>query len=134
MKLFETEKDKNFLGQECCTYTTQEIEGATESKLSLMVKEKIAEYLTKNYPVYRRDHTIYALENGEEVIIRSNAMSKEEHEEYQRAAITGTIRDYENPIFILNGVNTDLLLRAIAGEFDLNEFAKIELKNRGINI
>lgn len=61
-------------------------------------------------------------------------MKAEDYKKYQQAAKTGAIRDHKNPIFILSGVDTDLLERAIAGEYDLIELAKIELQNRGINI
>ena len=61
-------------------------------------------------------------------------MKAEDYKKHQQAAKTGTIKDDSNPIFIFSTTYTELLQRAIAGEYDLIELAKIELKNRGINI
>ena len=60
-------------------------------------------------------------------------MTTKEYNEYRTAAALGLIPDEENPIFLFNQTNTNLLLDLINGKIDARELALIELKNRGLN-
>lgn len=53
--------------------------------------------------------------------------------EYNKAALTGEIKDSENPIFIFSQTSVELLCAIAKGEIDAVEFAKHELKSRGLN-
>ena len=43
------------------------------------------------------------------------------------------ISDSQNPVFIFSMTSTDLLLAAAAGLIDLNQLAREQLANRGLN-
>ena len=44
-----------------------------------------------------------------------------------------SISDSQNPVFIFSMTSTDLLLAAAAGLIDLNQLAREQLANRGLN-
>ena len=44
------------------------------------------------------------------------------------------IPDEKNPEFLLNGVDTELIVKIAKGEIDVVELAKTELKNRYLDI
>lgn len=43
------------------------------------------------------------------------------------------MRDEKNPAYIFSGTDTDLLVAAVNGEIDLDELARAELANRGLD-
>ena len=60
-------------------------------------------------------------------------MTRTQFKQHSTKADSGEIKDEMNPIFILTGINTDLLTKVLTGEIDLKELAKRELENRGLN-
>lgn len=57
------------------------------------------------------------------------------YKKYEKMALDGEMPDSHNPIFILNGLPTELLLKIANGEIDVKALAKIELEeNRMINL
>jgi len=60
-------------------------------------------------------------------------MSTEELNFYKSAASLSLIPDEENPIFLFNGTNKDILLDIISGKIDPIEMAIRELENRGLD-
>lgn len=61
-------------------------------------------------------------------------MKQEQIHYYKAAASLGLIPDDENPLFIFNSTNKDLLLGIINGSIDSRRFAMMELENRGLDI
>lgn len=61
-------------------------------------------------------------------------MSTKEYKDYQAAASLGLMPDDQNPIFLFSQTEKELLLDLINGKIDAVQFAKIELRNRGIDI
>ena len=60
-------------------------------------------------------------------------MTDEQYKEYNQAALNGTIKDEENPIFAFSMTSTKLLTEMLAGKYDIQSMMKKELKNRGLN-
>ncbi len=60
-------------------------------------------------------------------------MTEEQYKEYNQAALNGTIKDEENPIFVFSMTSTKLLTEMLAGKYDIESMMKKELKNRGLN-
>jgi hypothetical protein len=60
-------------------------------------------------------------------------MTTKEYNQYRTAAALGLLPDEENPIFLFNQTNKDLLLDIITGKIDTRELARMELRNRGMN-
>ena len=61
-------------------------------------------------------------------------MTNQELNHYRAAASLGLIPDEENPIFLFNGTRAELLLDIISGKIDAQEFARIEMRTRGLDI
>lgn len=61
-------------------------------------------------------------------------MTKEQIAHYRKAADEGSIPDDLNPLFLLHGVHTDLLLSIIHRNFDVVRLAKMELADRGLDL
>lgn len=60
-------------------------------------------------------------------------MNDTEYKKYLKKSDEGILSDNSTPIFIFSMANSQLLVDAIAGKFDLKTLAKIELRNRGLN-
>ena len=52
---------------------------------------------------------------------------------YQEKAVSGEVTDNLNPSLMLQGIDSRLLAKVLAGEIDLNELAKREMEGRGLN-
>jgi hypothetical protein len=61
-------------------------------------------------------------------------MTQEEFNYYKAAASLGLLPDEENPIFIFNSTHKDVLLDIISGKIDPIEMARIEMRNRGLDL
>jgi hypothetical protein len=61
-------------------------------------------------------------------------LTTEEINHYKTAASLGLISDEENPLFIFNQTHKDLLLDIISGRIDCVELAKMQLRNRGLDL
>jgi len=61
-------------------------------------------------------------------------MTKKEYNDYQAAAALGLIPDEENPVFLFSGISKDLLLDIVNGKLDSVQLARIELRNRGLDL
>ena len=61
-------------------------------------------------------------------------MTKKEYHEFQSAAALGLIPDEENPVFLFSGISKDLLLDIVNGKLDSVQLARIELRNRGLDL
>ncbi|MBX2976427.1 MAG: hypothetical protein KF721_09850 [Ignavibacteriaceae bacterium] len=61
-------------------------------------------------------------------------MNRTEYKSYLEKANTNELPDEFNPIFILSGIDTKLLTKIASAEINLNELAKRELENRGLDI
>ena len=61
-------------------------------------------------------------------------MTTKEYNDYQAMAALGLMPDEENPVFIFNGTNKDLLLDIANGRLDAVQLARIQLRERGFNI
>lgn len=59
---------------------------------------------------------------------------KKEFEALENAAVLGTIKDDENPVFILTMTSNNLLAQIIKGEIDIKALAEYTLQNRGYNL
>lgn len=60
-------------------------------------------------------------------------MTQEELNYYKAAASLGLIADEENPIFLFNNTQKDILMDIISGKIDAVEMARIEIQNRGLD-
>jgi hypothetical protein len=60
-------------------------------------------------------------------------MTPEQIEIYRKAAELGTIPDSQNPLFLLQGTHTDLLVRILMRDFSVTDLARHELECRGLN-
>jgi len=60
-------------------------------------------------------------------------MTTQELNYYKAAASLGLIPDEENPLFIFNSTNKDLLLDIISGKIDAVQMVRMELYNRGLD-
>ena len=60
-------------------------------------------------------------------------MTKQELNYYKAAASLGLMPDEENPIFLFNGANKDILLDIISGKIDARQLARMEMRNRGLD-
>jgi len=60
-------------------------------------------------------------------------MTRKELKKWNDKAVKGTVSDELNPAFMLSGINSELLSKVIKGEIDLQELAKREMENRGLN-
>lgn len=60
-------------------------------------------------------------------------MNRTEYKSYLEKANTNELPDELNPIFILSGIDTKLLTKIASAEINLNELAKRELENRGLD-
>jgi len=61
-------------------------------------------------------------------------MTKKEYHDYQAAAALGLIPDSDNPLFLFSGISKDLLLDIVNGKLDPIQLARIELRNRGLDL
>ena len=61
-------------------------------------------------------------------------MTKKEYHDYQAAAALGLIPDSDNPLFLFSGISKDLLLDIVNGKLDPVQLARIELRNRGLDL
>ena len=61
-------------------------------------------------------------------------MTNQELNHYRAAASRGWIPDEENPIFLFNGARAELLIDIINGKIDAQEFARMELRARGLDL
>lgn len=60
-------------------------------------------------------------------------MNREEYKKWVDKANEGTIEDELNPIFVFNGIRSEILVEIINGKFNLEELAKREMENRGLD-
>ena len=60
-------------------------------------------------------------------------MTQAEINHYRAAASLGLIPDEENPIFLFNGTCAELLIDIISGKIDAHEFARMEMRARGLD-
>lgn len=60
-------------------------------------------------------------------------MTRKEYKNWNNKAEFGTVSDELNPAFILSSVSSELLSQVIKGEIDLQELAKREMENRGLD-
>lgn len=60
-------------------------------------------------------------------------MTRKEYKNWNNKAEFGTVADELNPAFILSSVSSELLTQIIKGEIDLQELAKREMENRGLD-
>ena len=76
--------------------------------------------------------------NGKKEVLycatNSHAMTQERINQYKSAASLGIIPDDENPIFLFNQTHADILIGIINGEIDAIQFARIEMRNRGLDV
>lgn len=61
-------------------------------------------------------------------------MTQEQINYFKAMASLSLVPDEENPLFIFTITNKDLLLQIASGEIDAVQIAKIELRNRGLDI
>ena len=61
-------------------------------------------------------------------------LTEQELNQYKAAAWLGLIPDEENPLFIFNQTHRDLLLDIISGRIDCVEMAKMQMRNRGLDL
>ena len=61
-------------------------------------------------------------------------MTQAEINHYKAAASLGLIEDEINPIFLFNGTRAELLLDILSGKIDPVEMARIEMRNRGLDL
>jgi len=61
-------------------------------------------------------------------------LTQEEINKFKAAAWLGLIPDDENPLFIFNQTHRDLLLDIISGKIDCVEMAKMQMKDRGLDL
>ncbi len=60
-------------------------------------------------------------------------MTQTEINHYRAAASLGLIPDEENPIFLFNSLRAELLLDIVSGKIDAQEFARMEMRARGLD-
>ena len=60
-------------------------------------------------------------------------MTEEQIEYYMKQAATGELPDEKNPLFILQTVHTDLLVKIVSRDFNITSLASRELSQRGLN-
>ena len=60
-------------------------------------------------------------------------MTQSEINHYRAAASLGIIDDEINPIFLFNQTNAELLLGILNGKIDPIQFARLEMRNRGLD-
>ncbi len=60
-------------------------------------------------------------------------MTQEEINYYRSAASLGIIEDEINPIFLYSQINSSLLIDIINGKIDPVQFARMEMRNRGLD-
>ncbi len=61
-------------------------------------------------------------------------MKQEQINQYKAAAWLGLLPDEENPLFIFNGTDKELLISIANGTIDAKQLATMELRNRGWDI
>ena len=61
-------------------------------------------------------------------------MTRREYQTWINKADFGSVKDELNPAFILSTVATSLLSQIAKGEIHLQELAKRELENRGLDL
>ena len=62
-------------------------------------------------------------------------MNRAEYEKWNQKAMSGEVKDEENPIFIFyHNISSKFLSQIAKGEFNLQELAKRQLENRGLDI
>lgn len=68
--------------------------------------------------------------------IRENmsGMSRGDIDEWNKKAKEGDVEDEQNPAFILSMTATELVSKIAKGEINVQELAKRELENRGLDI
>ena len=75
-----------------------------------------------------KNYDMFVKENNE------NGFTRKEVKKWMGKANTGSVKDDLNPVFILSLTATELLSKVAKGEINLQELAKRELENRGLNI
>ena len=60
-------------------------------------------------------------------------MNKKQYKEWMNKALKSEIPDELNPVFALQSLPTSMLASVVCGAIDLNELAKRELENRGMD-
>jgi len=58
-------------------------------------------------------------------------MTQTEYNNYQKAAVKGTMKDELNPAFILSLTHNDLLVKIANGDMDVKALAALTLAGRG---
>jgi len=61
-------------------------------------------------------------------------MTRTEYKDYVKQSIDGTISDDKNPIFVLDCVGTELLVKIAKGEIDCVALAKLQLERSGLDL
>ncbi len=56
-----------------------------------------------------------------------------EYNEWKKASDLGTMKDDNNPMFLMSGVDTDILTKIISGKISPLFLASMELANRGLD-
>lgn len=60
-------------------------------------------------------------------------MTKEQYKQWMNKSLKSEIPDEQNPVFALSSLPTGMLASVVCGALDLNELAKRELENRGMD-
>jgi hypothetical protein len=61
-------------------------------------------------------------------------MTQEQINYFRAAASLGLIPDEENPLFIFSLTNAGLLLDIANGKMDMVQLARMEMRNRGLDV
>ncbi len=61
-------------------------------------------------------------------------MTTQELNYYKAAASLGLLEDEINPLFIFNSTNKDLLLEIVSGSLDILQLARMQLRDRGLDL
>jgi len=62
-------------------------------------------------------------------------MNRAEYKEWNQKAVSGEVKDEENPVFIFyHDVSSEFLSQIAKGEINLQELAKRQLEARGLDI
>lgn len=61
-------------------------------------------------------------------------MTTKEYNEWRAIAELGLCPDEENPLFLFNGTHKDILMDIVNGKIDPVEMAKIQMRNRGLDL
>lgn len=66
--------------------------------------------------------------------IKMTIEQEKEFKALEKAAEHGTIKDEQNPVFILTMTSNNLLAQIIKGEIDIKALAEYTLQNRGYDL